>query len=65
MKKFAALMLTLIMVLAMVPALAEEKVEITFWDFPNFTQEDGVAGSYEKKIIAAFNELLPGPRPVP
>ncbi len=59
MKKFAALMLTLIMVLAMVPALAEEKVEITFWDFPNFTQEDGVAGSYEQKIIAAFNEKYP------
>ncbi|NLM67626.1 MAG: carbohydrate ABC transporter substrate-binding protein [Enterococcus sp.] len=39
----------------------EKQTEITWWAFPTFTQEnanDGV-GTYEKKIIAAFEEANP------
>ncbi|URN95041.1 MAG: extracellular solute-binding protein [Candidatus Pristimantibacillus lignocellulolyticus] len=36
-----------------------EPVEITWWNFPNFTALDGEVGKFEKQIIAAFNEKHP------
>ena len=36
-----------------------EPVEITWWNFPNFTALDGEVGKFEKQIIAAFNEKYP------
>lgn len=36
-----------------------ETVEITWWNFPNFTALDGEVGKFEKQIIAAFNEQHP------
>ena len=38
---------------------AEEPVEITWWNFPNFATIDDTAGKYEEQIIAAFNEKYP------
>lgn len=37
------------------------KTEITWWAFPTFTQEkaDDSVGTYEKKIIAAFEKANP------
>ena len=42
-----------------VTADAAEPVEITWWNFPNFTALDGEVGKFEKQIIAAFNEKHP------
>lgn len=36
-----------------------EPVEITWWNFPNFTALDGEVGKFEKQLIAAFNEKHP------
>lgn len=36
-----------------------DPVEITWWNFPNFTALDGEVGKFEKQIIAAFNEKYP------
>ncbi|TQC19670.1 carbohydrate ABC transporter substrate-binding protein, partial [Streptococcus agalactiae] len=44
-----------------VMAAEKDKVEITWWAFPTFTQEkakDGV-GTYEKKVIKAFEKKNP------
>ena len=40
---------------------ASGKTEITWWAFPTFTQEkaDDAVGTYEKKVIAAFEEANP------
>ena len=35
------------------------KAEIDFWDFPNFSSESGVAGDFEKNLIAAFEKEYP------
>lgn len=42
-------------------AASDEPVTITWWAFPTYTQEnaDDGAGTYERKIIAAFNEKHP------
>ncbi|MCR8660216.1 ABC transporter substrate-binding protein [Paenibacillus endoradicis] len=42
-----------------VTADTAEPVEITWWNFPNFTALDGEVGKFEKQIIAAFNEKHP------
>lgn len=39
--------------------VADKKVEITFWNYPNYTVVDGVPGKYEEQMIAAFNEKYP------
>ncbi|MCM3634252.1 ABC transporter substrate-binding protein [Paenibacillus camelliae] len=36
-----------------------DPVEITWWNFPNFTALDGEVGKFEKQLIAAFNEKHP------
>lgn len=41
-------------------APAEEPVEISFWNFPNYTVLDDTPGKYEEQIIAAFEEKNPG-----
>nr|WP_307992682.1 extracellular solute-binding protein [uncultured Niameybacter sp.] len=38
---------------------AEEQVEITWWNFPNFAPVDDTAGKYEEQIIEAFNKKYP------
>lgn len=35
------------------------RAEIEFWSFPNFTSENGVAGDFEKSLIAAFEKENP------
>ena len=35
------------------------KAEIDFWDFPNFSSESGLAGDFEKNLIAAFEKEYP------
>lgn len=40
-------------------APAEEQVEITWWNFPNFAAVDDTAGKYEEQIIEAFNKKYP------
>ena len=41
-------------------ALAQAKpVEITWWNYPNFTTIDGELGKYEKQMIEAFNKKNP------
>lgn len=35
------------------------KAELDFWDFPNFSSESGVAGDFEKNLIAAFEKEYP------
>lgn len=37
----------------------DKKVEITFWNYPNFEVIDNKAGKYEEQIVAAFNEKYP------
>lgn len=61
MKKLLALVLTVTMMLSMVAfASAEEKVEITWWAFPTFAQDDGAAaGTYEQGIVEAFQAKYP------
>lgn len=41
--------------------VTQMKGDITWWAFPTFSQEnaDDPAGTYEKKVIAAFNEKYP------
>jgi multiple sugar transport system substrate-binding protein len=53
----AALVLS---VACLVPAFAQAKpVEITWWDYPNFTTLDGELGKYEKEMVRAFNQKYP------
>lgn len=40
-------------------SIADKKVEITFWNYPNYTVIEGVPGKYEEQMIAAFNEKYP------
>lgn len=40
-------------------APAEEQVEITWWNFPNFAAVDDTSGKYEEQIIEAFNKKYP------
>ncbi|MDF2614892.1 MAG: transporter substrate-binding protein [Clostridia bacterium] len=37
----------------------DEKVEITFWNYPNYQVIDGLPGKYEEGLVAAFNEKYP------
>lgn len=37
----------------------DEKVEITWWNFPNFEVVDGQVGKYEGELIKAFEEKNP------
>ena len=37
----------------------KDSVEITFWNYPNYTVVDGIPGKYEEEMIAAFNEKHP------
>ena len=68
-KKVIATMLACTMALSLTSAVVKadaagssgDAVEITWWAFPTFTQEnasDG-AGTYEQKVIAAFEEKNP------
>lgn len=58
----SALAAAMVMSLQVAPVQAEEATEITWWAFPTFTQEnaDDGFGTYEQKIIDAFEAANPG-----
>lgn len=37
----------------------DSQVEITWWNYPNFSVMDGEVGKYEKEIVKAFNKKYP------
>lgn len=56
-----AALFALLVLMAFQPLAAQQKpVEITWWNYPNFTTLDGELGKYEKQMIAAFNQKNPG-----
>ena len=58
----SALAAAMVMSLQAAPVQAAENTEITWWAFPTFTQEnaDDGFGTYEQKIIDAFEAANPG-----
>ncbi|MBL8967068.1 MAG: extracellular solute-binding protein [Spirochaetaceae bacterium] len=52
--------LVLCLAAGMAPLFGQSKpVEITWWNYPNFTTLDGELGKYEKELVAAFNKKYP------